>query len=258
MRNRLLIQRSSLLFPAGRTLMVNTNHPAYSGIRMACATVSTPGINTGAANAPFNLLGTGTFTAQTSLATRANGQFPGVGPAYAGFGGNSGYSLAGQTVETLTSVTYGFIALFCAGRSPSPDVFVCNNSSVSAGTGGFYASIAGASTKPQIVVFSMGGTGTSRVSTLVIPIDRSVFIAGSVDGSTSNFVCTDLTDGQITSSSTTGLTFAVNDGTVSYGGVGGNHLNLSYQGAGMFSAADLTMDQLLTWARNPWSFWYNV
>lgn len=201
---------------------------------------------------PIDLLGN-TYISQGSVATDVTNSLPIIGPALTNSAISSGHKITGLTVETPTSITCAAIVYLIAGQGGANMPAVCTNSSSTSGTGGvFFGPSSGT------VIMQSIGPNTFKQGLKLQNDNRPYFIAGCVDGSVSNFVATDLSTGLIQSSTGTGLTFAVNDGTYSVAATNVIHMNRNYMAAGMMSNADLTLVQLLAWARNPWGFWYPV
>jgi len=103
------------------------------------------------------------------------------------------------------------------------------------------------------------GAGAVIQTTSVIPANTPVFVVGTANNTTGYIlVVTNLLTGQIysftaafarTISAFTGVVSLLNDNASDYWGTGGVACT-------MLSQANPTLQQLLQWATDPWSFWY--
>jgi hypothetical protein len=238
---KILFCKPGLVRPAASPAL-QTGHVANVNTRI-CAISNGP-------LTPIDLLGN-TYIAQ-GVGVKFTQSLPKIGNALNANQGNSGYQITGLTVETVTSVTCAAIMWLVAGRGGANMPCICTNSTSASGGGLYFGPVNGGGFFLQAIGGSFKSSGFNK------PVSGPVFFACSCDGSASSFVMTDLTTGAISSSTGTGLTFSANDGTYCYAATPVLHLNQNYQAAAMMSNADLTLAQLQTWAKNPWSFWYPV
>lgn len=177
----------------------------------------------------------------------------GIGPSSNIFNGSDGWNFAGKaTTVDLLATQAGII------RIPSFSSFNCVFSNTLGGSAGGW----------EIRIISNGNLtaningGSNVTNNVILTPNVPYFVAVSlIDGVSLNYIAANFNTGEIQSDTQpwSGVTLASGgplSGTYVVGNVVGT-INLSgYISAAMYMPRYLSQQQLLQWAKDPWSFWY--
>lgn len=230
-----------LAYPAGRLPGFDPSHVAapicrFSGITAGGGFVSClNGARGVAAGSPSSL------------------QFGSLGPvtAFPNAGGADQYKFSGGPVVTDTIATLAAIFYLTTVSASAQSILQ------SSGIAGGLAIEANATT--GVFIISVVGAAVPS-SGLALVANVPYFVAASVNQNkpVQNYVIARLDNGQIkTATTATAGSASVNDGKVIIGNRTTNALPLlGGVAAAMYSGQFLSLQQLATWAADPWSFWY--
>lgn len=235
-------QPPSLAFPAGRAPGFDQSHIAAQGISNGY------GFSAVASGKTYiNLLSGGPFTTPSQFPAAAT--ISGLGPCglftttaqVCAIGAN-------QSTATPPGITVGAIVQF-AGTG---DGTFCAVIGVNSG----HASQFGMAGSSKNLYFYNNAASTSSFT---IATGVPYFIAASMQpSSTVNFVAVNLQTGQLLSSTTTtGASLAALSALPQIGlDLGDSHTADAYIAAAMLAPSFMSLQALITWAADPWSFWY--
>ena len=235
-RNGLTLRQSPLIYHGGRPGF-DPVHPASNGIRFS-------GV---ASNKDFiNLLATPPLGVATGSSLVVDGLI-GQAAKFSGFG--HWVKFSGQSTANDQAATVGCILRLNA-LSGTPTIFA---SAATTATG--YALQINSSGAMTFYNNASGITGASSFSLIA---GTAYFLGGSYNSGVANFVAVNLQNGQIQTSSTTGMSTAntAPDGAYLIGSDQFGNSSASSIAAIMVSSNLMSIQQLLQWAQDPWSFWY--
>lgn len=184
-----------------------------------------------------------------------------VGAPTAGHDGNIGRFL--KFTSSSTSLTF-------AGNSTVADTVqtlacICVVNTFTAFGGLVFSSTATTSgiylnqnSTTTVLYGQAGGTNISLTVAPAMTAGQPYFMAISIMAGAANFVARNLRTGQLhTGTDTTGFTITAPNGTWGLGGIQGAAGTTSIAAA-MGSAVFLSLQQLIAWSADPWSFWYPI
>jgi hypothetical protein len=214
-------------FP-GTAPAINVSHPAYNKLRVAGVAIGSGVVNL-ANNRPATLGGA------TVVSTTAG---PGVA-------GASGAPVAYQNFVTETTATVTLSAIFVYTTLSATRI-------IFGGSGIQLASLGPSNV--QIIVSGVGIALTPTLPTLVN--GHTYFFAASSNTSAPRIsvVLADLTTGALFTATGTTAINAVLTPSTPFTGLQSFNSRINAQS---WSSAPLTLQQLLQWAQNPWSLWYD-
>lgn len=235
----LTVGAAQLAFPAGVAPGFDPTHIAGAGVRFSGIAL---------AGNFINLLN----GARGAITGSPTGAIDGViGPAtnYPTAGSTAQSTFSGNAATNDTSSTIAAIVRFPATGATFQGIFA--NGSNAAGIN------LGLKTPGALVQLTMFGV-VARDSAIVISPNIPYFIAASQNGSTIiNYVAARLDNGVVvTSTSASGTPTAPNGTFVIGNGPAGSTPASGNIAAVMYSNKYTSMQQLLAWAADPWSFWY--
>jgi hypothetical protein len=236
----LSLTRPTLAFPSGFAPGFNPSHPAAKGMSPNYG-VSAIALPTG----NFVNLLTGIPATIPSTVGLQNALLSSIGPCSGqSIQGDAGvFEITGQGTATPTGLTMALIAQF--GALGGGSIFLQSAASVS---------ILEGITSGSNILFA----GATPSPTITYAANTPYFIAASASSAgTANVLVLNLSNGEYkTSSGTAGtlpaassIFYIANGSTFSHGCDG-------YFAAAMWSPAVLSLQQLLSWADDPWAFWY--
>lgn len=237
----MLLPEKSLLYPSGvRRARFNPSHPAAIKPQVAAVAL---GPN-------FTDLISG--KKGTTAGTVASNTVKNLGPVFdtVGSGGFGLTSFSGSTVNFPK--TYAVICTFTTLPGGAQGLI----GNISTGSSGG-VTLRGHSSGTVGINFS----GVTNVVTagLTMVLNAPHFIACSMNGSTYNFLLGRLDNGQIlTEVVTSASTPGASDGAYPICSDAGFNNFLGYMATAMASDVYLSMQQLVAWAQDPWSYWYET
>jgi hypothetical protein len=234
----LALPRNVFAFPAGQAPGYDQNHIAASPMMRASA-VATP---------------SGMLSLFRGRATCSGAYIPRItsaGPGLLFYNGMSPYpyvDIAGLPSETPTALT--FAAIYTPYQSAAYSKVVQNGTT--SGNSLMVGALAPA--------FNCA-SGNYYATAVALSINVPYFLGLSATASNIYFVSTNLLTGQIKSSTFSGTyTFTATGSNIcQFGNQTTGNSSYTANGtihAGMFAASALSLQQLLAWAADPWSFWY--
>lgn len=237
----------SLNWPAGRSAGVNLAHPAAKGLRFSSVAV---GGQVPATGDMVNLLtGTPGVTTATAMTSEIDGNIgPVVSTVLAGVAvGNDRVQFPNQPAVTdsawLSACIYRVDNGIVSGGGSDFSWF-----SLAAGNSNAYFGIAA----NQILIQSAPNFALEGPT---LAFSTAYFLAASVNAAKLSWLVLNLQNGDLQAGSDTGFSTAnASDGTYEVG-IRGNNI-VGQLAASMYSATFFTVEQLIAWGADPWSFWY--
>lgn len=235
-RSGLILRQPPLIYRAGRPGF-DPSHPASNGIRFS-------GISVGKNfNNLLSVPPTGTASGTSSVVDGL------IGLATKFSGSNHFVKFTGQSTANDQAATVGCIFRFNT-LSGTPVLFA--NAATTATGYALQINSSGAA------FFYNNASGTTGASSFDLAAGNAYFIGASFNSSVANFVLANLQNGQVFSSSSTGMSTAntAPDGNYLIGSDQFSNSSASSIAAIMVNSNLMSIPQLMQWAQDPWSFWY--
>ena len=233
--------RNPLVYPAGRGPRFDSAHPAARGIS-GIHGFSAVATSDGMVNLVTGSGGTPTLTGGAFFSTTR------YGPALIWPTSTTGQSVKfAGTLSHDTAMTLGFI-----GTLTSTSGWLISTDGVGAEGGQLRPS------STTALDFTMPAVASVNSGTMSVPSGDPLFVVASKGPSSINFLCLDLQTGKVTTSAVASVQIpnAPTTAGMVVGSAGVTGSPSGFCAAAMFSPIYLSMQLLLAWAADPWSFWY--
>lgn len=240
-------RRNPLVFPHGVAPGFDPTHPASNKIRLSAVSSGKNFYNVLTGKPGTTTVSASVIDGSIGLSTRLPADFT----QYVSFPTTT------APAETPDAQTWGVICTLFS--TPAANAFLLGSgTAISPGAGNWF----GITTTNLLFNYNWGDGGACS-SPFTISLNVPYFLAASNNGTTINFVATNLLTGAVLSSSANvaaGTSFKVTDGGFQIA-LDVNHNSTSSKFDGiisevMMNASYVPLASILKWADDPWSFWY--